>query len=184
MCANTHSCKTWVTVEGDSIRRKAELTRLEQVRPSSANTRPKGHLHTAFGPGAKTHMWEQSIFSQGLSVPIWSNGWMICRRRSVPTSEKLQCVDNLHLVKRVQSYILTPVQFIHLYTKRLSWPFQENLTAFTRDFMCSHDHAPLGISPVEHVIEHHQGEGVCSLSDLQNLETKCRQDMPDCLLMF
>lgn len=180
--------ETWVTVEGDSISRKAELTRLEQVRPSSANTRPKGHLHTAFGPGAKTHMWEQSIFSQGLSVPTWSNGWMICkRRRSVPTSEKLQrqrCEDDPHLGRRVRSYILTPVQFIHLHTKRLSWSFQKNPTAFTGGFMCGHDHASLGISPVEHVIEHHQGEGICSLSDLQNLETKRRRDMHDCLLMF
>lgn len=74
-----HYSKTWVTVEGDSISRNAELTRLEQVRPSSANKRPKGHLHTALGPGANTHMWEQSIFSQGLSVPVWSNGWMICK---------------------------------------------------------------------------------------------------------
>lgn len=68
-----------MTVEGDSISRNAELTKLEQVRPSSANKRPDGHLHTAFGPGANTHMWEHFIFSQGLSMAIWSNGWIICK---------------------------------------------------------------------------------------------------------
>lgn len=73
-------------MEGDSISRKAELTRVEQVNPSLANNSPEGHLHTALGPGAKTHMWEQSIFLQGLSMPIWSDGWMICKPYRVQES--------------------------------------------------------------------------------------------------
>lgn len=68
-----------MTAEGDSISKKPGLTRLEQVSPSLASNRPEGHLHTALGPGAKTHMWEQSNLSQGLSRPIWSDGWMICK---------------------------------------------------------------------------------------------------------
>lgn len=75
-----HYGKTWVTVEGDSISRNAELTRLEQVRPFSASKSPEGHLHTALGPGANTHIWEQCVFSQRPSIPIWSNGWMIYKQ--------------------------------------------------------------------------------------------------------
>lgn len=62
-------CCTFVTEEGDSIRRNAESTRLEQVRPSSASKSPKGHLQTALGPGANTHMWEH-FFTQGLSALV------------------------------------------------------------------------------------------------------------------
>lgn len=50
---------TCVTVEGDSISRKAEFFSLVQVIPSSANSRPEGHLHTALRPGAGTHRCEQ-----------------------------------------------------------------------------------------------------------------------------
>ena len=62
-----------MTVEGDSISRKAEFFSLEQVKPSSANSSPEGHLHTALKPGASTHRWEQRVFSQGFSAPIWSS---------------------------------------------------------------------------------------------------------------
>lgn len=66
-----------MTEEGDSISRKAESTWLEQLSPSSDSRRPEGHLHTAAGPGANTHMWEQPFHWQGSSVPVWSSGWMI-----------------------------------------------------------------------------------------------------------
>lgn len=68
-------------VEGDIINRNAESTKLEQVRPSSASKRPEGHLHTALGPGARTHKWEQSILSQGLSALSWDIGWIIYREQ-------------------------------------------------------------------------------------------------------
>lgn len=65
--------KTCVTVEGESISRKAEFFSLVQVNPSSANSRPEGHLHAALRPGPSTHRCEQRVFSQGFSALIWSS---------------------------------------------------------------------------------------------------------------
>lgn len=63
-----------MTAEEDSISRNAESPWVEQLSPSSASSRPAGHLHTATGPGANTHMWEQAFCWQSSSGPVWSTG--------------------------------------------------------------------------------------------------------------
>lgn len=91
-----------MTVEGDSISRNAEFTKLEQVRPSSASKRPEGHLHTALGPGAKTHRWEQAMVSQGLSALSWDSGWMIYSRHMNTSgqSRRLTLQQTVHPVQQ------------------------------------------------------------------------------------
>lgn len=66
--------------------------------------------------------------------------------------------------------------FPHLDTKRLSRSFQKNFEIFARIFMGSQYHSLPGISPVEHVIEHCQGERVVCFFHLQNLKITFRQN--------
>lgn len=146
---------TFVTEEGDSIRRNAESTRLEQVRPSSASKSPKGHLQTARGPGANTHTWEH-FFAQGLSALVWSNGWMIYGGGKIQSHHHLQG-------RRLRR------ESTHPHTKRLPLPLQENMAVFSGDFMNAAHHSLFGISPIQHVIEDRQGKRVRSLFCLENL---------------
>lgn len=159
-----YKSQTWVTVEGDSISRKAELTRVEHVSPSLASNRPEGHLHTALGPGAKTHMCEQYICPQGFLMPIWSVGWMICKPHVTIYAD--------NITKFMFSQINPQGEHHYLDAKRLLWPFQNNKAVFASDFMSSLDHSLLRIRPVEHVVQHCQGERVCDLLHLQNLKVK------------
>lgn len=60
------------------MRRKdeEESTRGEQVTPSPVRSSPAGQRHTAWGPGARRHMWEHCRLSQGLDVTDCKRGWM------------------------------------------------------------------------------------------------------------
>lgn len=59
----------------------------------------------------------------------------------------------------------------HLHAKRLPQPLQQNPTVFPRGFMGGENDSPLGIRPVEMLIEHSERKGVCRLFDLQNLKS-------------